>query len=176
MFRQEENIREIEVTYKSLLYSCGIYAILKIFFVSIDKSVTKFIINHLLWACLVVGLLSVLWGIGLYLIKTYDLLYKLLSFFKLTGKIIPPNIYAALFDPNYNPKAKKGLWLTFEMGGIQIEGFVAYTHLVEGERKIFLKEIREFNLNGNLLVQRPESYGLLLDVTELKGIELVFAD
>lgn len=176
LYRKSLNIREIEVTYKSLLYSCVIYIILKIFSIIMKKPLSELILNHVIATSVTILGLGLALGILIFKINSNELLYQFLKNLKLMGQTVPPNLYAALMDPAYEPRATKGLWIRFEKTGVTVEGFVAYVDVASNERLIFIQSIREIDINGNILKEYPETYGMIVNVTTLEGLDIIYPD
>lgn len=174
LYRKSREIRDIEVTYKSFLYSFSMYVLLYVFFEAIDRSLVDFAIKHPVISVLIMTMLSICWGIITFSISSNDLLYKLLSKTGLTGKAQPPNLYAALIDPKYQPKAKNGVWIVYTKTGVTREGWVEYTDLKAS--LVYVTEIKEFDEEGNLIRELPETYGIMLDLSTLEGFEIVYCE
>ena len=163
----ELKIKEIEVTYRSLLYSCGMYLIL---YALLRNSLIDLASKYPLWTCLMMTLFSTLWGIMSFEVRTHDLLYLILSKLHLTGKVTPPNLYAAVLDPTYSKEANTGRWVSFEMNQENFEGYVELADVAETERLVLLKEIRRFDEYGDLLEEYPNDLGMIIDLTKVQNL------
>ena len=138
---------------------------------------TMFAEEHPFVSIIIVLVLSLIWGIATYAIISNDILYTLLSKTKLLkGKTLPPNLYAVLFDKEYQPKAKNGCWVIYNKNGVTREGWVKYTDVKRGEYLIFVTEIKEFDEEGNLLRDLPKNYGDILNLSTIEGLEIIYCD
>ena len=165
----KREFKEIEITYSSIFYSCGMYAVLYAF---LGKSLLTLIPRYPLWSAAVMIVLSFLWGIAVFLIRIHDLLYRALRRLGLMGKITPPNLYAAVFDPNYSPEAGAGRWVTIKLGQRLVEGYIELADVAEDERLILVRGIREFSANGEFLNEPAEGTGIIIDLTKVDSITL----
>ncbi|TCL62284.1 hypothetical protein EDC14_102627 [Hydrogenispora ethanolica] len=166
----KRDFKEIEITYSSIFYSCGMYAVL---YAILGKSLLTLIPRYPLWSAAVMIVLSFLWGIAVFLIRIHDLLYRVLRRLGLMGKITPPNLYAAVFDPNYSPEASAGRWVTVKLGQRLLEGYVELADVAEDERLILIKGIREFTEDGEFLNEPAEGTGIIIDLTKVDSITLI---
>lgn len=173
LYKKENNPSELVVTYKSLLYSSSLYILIYVTFKSSDIKLYQFIDSHIFLSLLLMVILSILWGIVIFWLKKFDVLYKILASFKLIGQVEPPNLYAAMLDPEYSLKAQKGYWLIFIHNGVRKEGYVAYTDVKGTERLVYVTGIKEFLQDGTIIVHR-DSYGLILDLRKFDSIDVIF--
>lgn len=174
LYKPEEKYSEIEVIYSSVLYSASIYIFL--YFIAISKriSIIDYVLNHPRPTILIILVTSNIWGVIVYLFKRYDWFHKGISLIRLFGGVEPPNVYASIFDPKYQPKAKKGYWLIFSKDGVNYEGLAQYTD-VRKEFKVYVTDVREVDENGRSLKKYPETFGMLVDLRYLEDFEIIYS-
>jgi hypothetical protein len=115
-----------------------------------------------------------IWGVIVYLFKRYDWFHKAISLLKIPGGVVPPNVFASIFDPKYQPKAKNGYWLIFKQNGVTYEAFAQYTD-VRKEFKVYVIDVREIDPEGRSLKQYPDTFGMLVDIRKLEEFEIVYS-
>ncbi len=177
LYRQGTQDREIEVTYKSLLNSASIYAVIYIGCEAWGLSPVQFFKTHAIYSLVIMILASLLWGIIIFKFKEKDYLYGILSKARfLSGRVQPPNLYAALLDPKYQPRAAAGYWIIFGKNGVTHEGYVKYTDVAGSERLAYVTEVKELDPHGNVAIEHPTTYGMVVDLTKLESLEIVYGD
>lgn len=177
LYRKSKQASDAEITYKSLLYSSIMYAILYVVADAQKISLSDFLTQHPIISAITVIAFSFLMGIAIYQLNEGELLYRLISkvmWFK--GKVEPPNIYATLFDPDYCANARNGMWIIFRKDGIRREGYVKYVDVGRENRLIYVTEIHDINEEGQLVDIHPPEYGMVLDLTSIETFEIVYAN
>lgn len=177
LYRQATPDSEIEVTYKSLLNSAVIYATVYLIFAAMGYSLDEYALKHSVGTVLIMVLTSIVWGILLFKYLETDFLFTLLSKIKfLSGRVQPPNLYAALLDPKFQPRAELGYWIKFTKEDITYEGYVKYTDVAGSERLAYVTEVKELDDQGRVLLEHPLTYGMLVDLTKLEAFEIIYGD
>ncbi|HBW36663.1 DUF6338 family protein [Desulfosporosinus sp. BICA1-9] len=177
LYRKSKQASEVEITYKSLLYSSIIYAILYVVADAWKINILEFLTLHPVISAIVVIFFSFLFGIAVYQINQTEFLYNLISKVKwFKGKVEPPNIYATLFDPDYCTKARNGIWIIFSRDGIKHEGYVKYIDVQRENRLIYVTEINDINSDGQVIRTHSPEYGMILDLRSIETFEILYAD
>ncbi len=176
LYQEERKDSEIEVIYKSVLYSGSIYIALFFLAVSFNVWIENFVLIRPRLSILIVIIASHVWGVIVFLFKRFDLFFKLLSFIRIVGTTQPPNLYAALLDPKYQPRAKHGCWVIFRKGDVTYEGFVEYTDVVKDDRLVYVTEVREIDQNRQMLVQHPNTFGMMVDLKKVEWLDIFYGE
>lgn len=174
LYQQTKQLREIEVTYQSLLNSAGMYAVLYGVTTFLGYDLSKLLTKHPLVMIIALGFVGIIWGIAVAEIKRYDMMYKVIEKLGFEGYVQPPNLYAAVFDPAFQPKATQGYWLIFKQNNITREGWVSYTEIKDTVRLALVTEIRELDGDGHVVKKYNPEYSIIVDLTTLEGFEISY--
>lgn len=177
LYEPDKKDNEIEIIYKSVLFSGIIYVILYVFATIGGANLQRFTISHPIWTIVIILLVCHIWGFIIFLAsKNKPKLYKLLTKLKLSCAVEPPNIHATLFDPKYQPRAKNGFWLTFSKNNIIFEGFVKYVDVANTERFVYVVDVRELDQEGKVNKEYPKTFGILLDLRKVDWIDINYGE
>jgi hypothetical protein len=174
LYKPEDKYSEIEVIYSSVLYSASIYIFLYFIALSRKMWIENYVLSHPRATIIIFLVTSNIWGVIVYLFKRYDWFHKAISLLKIPGGVVPPNVFASIFDPKYQPKAKNGYWLIFKQNGVTYEAFAQYTD-VRKEFKVYVVDVREIDSEGRSLKQYPDTFGMLVDIRKLEEFEIVYS-
>lgn len=169
LYKEDNKLKEIEVTYQSLLYSAIIftfyYALVKVIFK--DEPVS-YVLVHPVQSILIINSIGLVLGILVFLLK-----FKLGNLRNLRIFYAePPNIYAAIFDPDFQETASSGYWIVWWQQGHIREGWVEYTEVKGPEKIIMVKDIRELDEDKNVIHEYPSDYSIIVNVNEIEGFQI----
>lgn len=182
LYQPDKPLSDLEITYKCLLYSTfmyiGVYlcltgAGLQFEVKTLVEQFTPFILAHPFFSLGVILFLSALIGAFIARASSAGFVYQIFKSLGFTGWVQPPNIYAALLDPEFEPKAANGYWVQFTKNEITFEGYAAYTDIKNSDKIIYLTSVRE--LEGKIVKKiYAEEYGMIVDITKLDGFSIFY--
>lgn len=175
LYKKSKQATEVEITYRSLFYSSIIYTFLYIIASYNNIELYKFPVNYPIISVLIILTISSLFGIILYCLNEYEVFASAISKV-IKPKVEPPNLYAALFDPNYSLKASKGAWLIYEKDGLRREGYVALTDVIKGNSLIYITEIKDLDENDQAIKTYSNEFGVLLDLRSIESCEIIYTE
>ena len=158
LFREDrQNQSPIELSYQSILHSCGIYFL------------TYTVLT--LGGQTVPGLMKKLASNG------YLMIIAILSLFALSfiwGLVITsPNVYARFLDQEFR-ETEEGVWVIFQGNdNILCEGWVEYASVTGQNQEIYVPEVRMLNPDRTPCRDMHEISGIIVRISDLQRLEII---
>ncbi len=174
---------------KSLLHSGVIYVIIyfvyRIFLHKIPSlpDLSKLSELHnlsstkLIYLTLTVLGVSVFWGLILrWVAACKPHLFILKKVFKIEQQLRPPNLYASILEPRYNPKAADGYWIVFPHDDTVKMGYVEIADVSGADRLVWVRGLLQLNEEHEPVKAFPENEGIILDLNKTEWFEVLYSN
>jgi hypothetical protein len=173
LYKTDKQIKEIEVTYRSLLYSSIIYGVLIVACKARGIDIRHYSTIHPLRSFFIPFVLSFVLIVIMYLDRRFNIFITIGGWLNIAAEV-PPNIYATLLDPKFQERAANGYWITYNKNGVIKEGFCEFTDVAGNKPLIYVTDIKEVDQQHNVIRQYDEPYGEIIDLSLLDGLEIKY--
>ena len=181
LFREDRlDQSPIELSYKSILHSCGIYfliyTVLTLSGQTVPGFMKKLAVNSYLMIIAILSLfaLSFIWGLVITSLEQKKLFNKALRWLGILQRVgQPPNVYARFLDQEFR-ESEEGVWVIFQGNDdILYEGWVEYASVTGEHQEIYVTEVRILNPDRTPCRDMHEISGIIVRISDLKRLEII---